>query len=238
MEVMVKPAKLQPFLGERDHRTVLAWLFEAEAKVRHYAGSDVEAVHVSASYFRGDALNWWRVLSERAALPGSWTEFSQALRDQFLPADYARRARDELYELKQMRSVAEYVTRFRGALLSCEDVSPAEAYDRFRRGLKPRVAYEVLRQSPDSLETAIVLALRAEDAMQGSVHYTTRAYGGVRARNPGHPVPMEIGNVQTFPRARWYACGEEGHFKRNCSKKATSGKSGKEASPRGALGRN
>ena len=77
MEVMVKPAKLQPFLGERDHRTVLAWLFEAEAKVRHYAGSDVEAVHVSASYFRGDALNWWRVLSERAALPGSWTEFSR-----------------------------------------------------------------------------------------------------------------------------------------------------------------
>ena len=222
MDFTVKPAKLQPFLGERDHKTVLAWLFEAEAKVRRYAASEVEAVHISASYFRGDALVWWRVLSERSALPGNWGEFSLALRDQFLPADYARRARDELNDLKQVKSVADYVTRFRSALLSCEDVSPAEAYDKFRRGLKPRVAYEVLRQSPDTLEGAIVLALRAEDAMQGStVSMGATAGNGV--------VPMDIGAVsslvgKTKRKVVCYRCHQAGHYKSNCPGKGRAAK--------------
>lgn len=229
MDLLVKPAKLGYFAGERDHKVVLAWLFEAEAKVRHYAASDVEAMRVSASYFRGSALNWWRVLAERRRLPATWEEFVGGVKQQFLPSDYARRARDELSALKQVRSVSEYVSEFRNALLACEDVLEAEAFDRFRRGLKAKIAYEVLRMDPPGLEEAIVLALKADDAMRGQWPQLPSR----NARTYARPVPMEIGNLSARS-VKCYACGEEGHIRRNCPKKTA----GKEPGPRGALGHN
>ena len=82
----------------------------------------------------------------------------------------------------------------------CEDVSDAEALDRFVDGLKPRIKDKVVMEYPQTLADAVSAAERASSVWKGSQNNPgtsdKRAPGGPGPSRDSGPVPMELGNMQ------------------------------------------
>ena len=116
-----------------------------------------------------DAALWLRVKypTPTSLNAETWTTFKQVLLDAFRPKDFNRRARDKLAACTQTGSVMGYAAAFQRALLGCTDVSPAEALDKFVRGLKSNIQAEVVFREPVDLEDAVVIAEKAQTAGKG-----------------------------------------------------------------------
>ncbi|CAI5459108.1 unnamed protein product [Closterium sp. Yama58-4] len=142
----------------------------------------------------------------------------------FEPVNAIERARDNLAELRQHRSVAEYINRFRELVLEIPDIPAAEQMDKFKRGLKPKIRTEVELRGATTLDEMIRVAERfdtinfaAYQRFQGRTGQNTTA--GPTNRING-PTPMELGVVDQRTRNQstltCYSCGKVGHIKRHC----------------------
>ena len=146
-----------------------------------------------------DAALWLRVKFPHPTNLHSetWTTFKTQLLDTFRPKDYNRRARDQLAHCTQTGNVMGYAAAFQRALLGCTDVSPAEALDRFVRGLRKDIQAEVIFREPVDLEDAVVIAEKAQTAGKGK--FAMGQYSGHRSqRQPPWDsglTPMELGQM-------------------------------------------
>jgi hypothetical protein len=84
--------------------------------------------------------------------------FEAQLCSRLLTTDSVKDARDQLVELKQIKSAKSYSFIFRTVALSVTDLSPDESLDRYLRGLKKYVRAQVLLQKPANSEDAMRLA--------------------------------------------------------------------------------
>ncbi|CAI5950609.1 unnamed protein product [Closterium sp. NIES-65] len=115
----------------------------------------------------------------------------------FEPVNSIERARDNLAELRQHRSVAEYINRFRELVLEIPDIPAAELMDKFKRGLKPKIRTEVELRGATTLDEMIRVAERfdtvnftAYQRFQGRTGQHTTAGPTYRTNGPS---PMELG---------------------------------------------
>ncbi|CAI5964364.1 unnamed protein product [Closterium sp. NIES-64] len=118
----------------------------------------------------------------------------------FEPINFIERARDNLAELRQHRSVAEYINRLRELVLEIPDIPAAELMDKFKRGLKPKIRTEVELRGATTLDEMIRVAERfdtinftAYQRFQGRTGQHTTAGPTYRTNGPS---PMELAPVQ------------------------------------------
>lgn len=112
--------------------------------------------------------------------------------EELVPSDHIRRARDKLRRLKKTSSVSKYIGEFRNCILTIDDMSDGEKFDRFVQGLKQDVKLEVLKTQAICFEDATKIALRVDSALWSSSSSSRAPFVHNGTRND----PMEIGNIQ------------------------------------------
>ena len=149
------------------HRDVDTWLFQVEEHMsltRIPADSHVGYV---ASLLRGNAAMWWRELCDGGNRLNDWDEFKTKLRRQFRMDNLTRRARDDLYALRQREKepVSDFLHKFRQVYIRINDLSEAEKLDKFLRALNTNVRMQVELKEPANFEEAARFADRADNVL-------------------------------------------------------------------------
>ena len=68
-----------------------------------------------------------------------WSTLKYEIRAYFRPADFRRRARDELANLKQTGRVTNYIDNFKRVCSKINNITDKEMLDRFVRGLSASI---------------------------------------------------------------------------------------------------
>ena len=89
---------------------------------------------------------WWMGANRQGIEPKTWWNFKFQLAQEFKIIDEERIARDKLAKLRQLTSVQEYIKEFRILKMKISDLSEAEEFDKFRRGLKTEILNEMDRR--------------------------------------------------------------------------------------------
>ncbi|CAI7802329.1 unnamed protein product [Closterium sp. NIES-54] len=192
----LKAPEPEPFVRGKRDLPVRRWLFQMEEYLSLCHVNQAEWARHAGMMLRGAAATWWQ--SCHAAI-STWDEFSASLIINFEPVNAIESARDNLAELCQHRSVAEYMNRFRELVLEIPDIPAAEQMDKFKCGLKPKNRTEVELRGATTLDEMIRVAERfdtinfaAYQRFQGQTEQPTTA--GHTNHFDG-PTPMELGVV-------------------------------------------
>ena len=103
-------------------------------------------------------LRWRLAKTSGTAEEHDFDRFKAQLCSHFLTTDPIKNARDQLAELKQIKSSAKaYWSIFRTVALSVTDLTPTESRDRYLRRLKKHVRAQVLLEKPTITEDAMRL---------------------------------------------------------------------------------
>ena len=241
--LLLKPAKPETYQGLRDPSALTpeAWIFQMRQYLEVYNQNLDHAVPFAATFLRGNALLWWRNLANQA--PQTWNAFATALTKEFQPIDAIRGARNQLSDLTQTRSVAEYTAAFRILALAIPDLSPAEALHRYIFNLKPRTRLEVEIRNPTTLEEAThianlydTVAFSSKSTHQpfSNTHQMSTMPSPSHANSPTTIAPMDL-SAATAPRptrrltrltpteydqlratGSCFRCRQAGHMAQNC----------------------
>ncbi|KAA8490366.1 hypothetical protein FVE85_8519 [Porphyridium purpureum] len=212
----VRGAPLFQYLGERNALAVRSWTDAAQDRV-HQAlcdeyqaanrmwdqDAELRAIRTAATFLGGSARLWWSILDPR---PQSFAAFLVAVRQQFEPAEPERQARDHLAACSQRnRPVSEYASDFADCLLQISAVVDGEKFDRFVRGLAPKVQIQVRLKAPTTYESAVHAALSVDPV-----------YRQAAAPSPHHGsssgfAPMDLRGVEHdgFQRRRAQGLGKK-----------------------------
>jgi hypothetical protein len=172
-----KPPKPSNFHGTGNQgivQRVDLWLFEMEQYCDAVKMPSGVRVDFAASFLRTGAATWWRAHIEgfkkgSYAKCSDWNDFSNSLKKQFKPINFQKIARDKLFNLRQTKSVVQYIYEFHALCLDIDDISEGEKLDKFKRGLKWDVQQEVELKDPKTLEDAMQIAQRID-----SIQWTCR----------------------------------------------------------------
>ncbi len=198
------------------HRDVDTWLFQVEEHMSLTRIPTDSHVSYAASLLRGNAAMWWREICENGNRFHEWDEFRRGLRGQFRMDNLTRRARDDLYALRQREKepMSDFLHKFRQVCIRIDDLSEAEKLDKFLRALNTNVRMQVELKEPASFEEAARYADRADNVLtrvsgqgaggkpswfkanssQGGAH--TVGSRNFQQKSSGGPEPMEIGTSQ------------------------------------------
>nr|XP_009779696.1 PREDICTED: uncharacterized protein LOC104228850 [Nicotiana sylvestris] len=153
----------KPYSGARNAKEVENFIFDVEQYFDAVGGlEEAKKVATAAMYLQGDAKLWWRVKYE-AIKAGedaleTWAELKAAIRLQFFPENVEYNSRRKLRELRQTKSVRDYVREFSALMLSIRDMGDKDKLFTFLEGLKPYARMELQRQRVDTLPKAIQAA--------------------------------------------------------------------------------
>ncbi len=134
------------------------WLFEVSNFLEATGVSNDQKLPTTIALLTGPAAKWWQNVQSLHQDIG-FEAFKQLLVKQFSVVDRERDARDQLFKLKQVRSLRAYSNEFRTLIIQVPDMNEADKVDRYIRGLKDRnVKAQVLLKKPENLESAILVA--------------------------------------------------------------------------------
>jgi hypothetical protein len=206
----LKPAKPSTYDGKRKN-DVDIWLNEM---IRYFKAcgienhiTDLSCVPFAVSQLRSDASVWWDSLKQlfrevEESQIEYWPQFEQAIQEQFQTPNKNQDARDQLAKLKQIKSVKAYTAEFIRIAIKIENLDVIEKLDRFIRGLKPNVCFEVRRSKPQTFGEAVNVAEAYDNLMwstqqlsknQLTMQGKAKFYTGKSDRDT---VPMEICNTE------------------------------------------
>ncbi|XP_070014985.1 uncharacterized protein [Nicotiana sylvestris] len=159
----LKIPKPNPYNGDRNAKYVEYFIIDIE-QYFNAIGSLEEAKKVVTIvvYLQGDAKLWWQVKYEdiRAdedALE-TWAELKAAIHLQYFHKNVEYNARGKLEELRQTKSVRDYVREFSVLMLNICDMGDKDKLLTFLEGWKPYARMELQRQRVDTLPKAIQTA--------------------------------------------------------------------------------
>ncbi len=145
---------------------------------------------------------WYRLHLRNGRVPfASWDAFASALRAQFTEANFLRKTRDRLAQLKQTGSVQRYLHEFSALCLEIPDLADGEQLHRFMYGLKPAIRQQVELHKCSTFEEAATTADTVDQTMYTSARGSyipptppRRDYREFQRRDSSRsgPTPMEI----------------------------------------------
>jgi hypothetical protein len=212
------------------------WFFSLECffAVATDINTSRSRIAFAVSLLRDDALKWFRqVKSTSAAIEDDYEAFKRQFCHRFRTTDPVREARDQLAELKQLKSAKAYTSIFRTVALNIPDLSEAEALDRYLRGLKPHIKIQVMLHHPANLEDAMRLA-ETYDSMffastakkPGKASFRPVAPAGdameIDAITRDGPIPKLTPELKAalVKAGKCFFCRNPGHTVKTCPKKA------------------
>lgn len=205
----LKPNKPDTFDGQRELLAVNAWVYQLEQyfSLVLFGGTalnDQVQISFASSLMKGHASKWWYMQIQGGVAPDTWAEFIAAVRQEFVPQDSTRQARDKLRQLSQKTSVSNYVNDFQNTVIAIPNMTAEEMIDRFVSGLKPRTRIEVLKSNPSDFAAACRIALNVDNAMYSS--FSSGYWAG--SSSGSGSMPMDIGNVNAGGQYRSRARGK------------------------------
>lgn len=209
--INLKPNKPDSFDGKRDFLVVNTWLYQveqyltlAELSTPGTVLSDDTKIRYTSTFMTGTAAVWWFTRVQGDTVPRNWTQFKDAIIQEFVPADHIRRSREKLRKLHQSTSVAKYLSDFRNIALTIPNMTDGEKWDKFCTGLKFDVKIEVMKSAVTEFEEAAKIALRVDGALWAAGEQV-RINKSVSSMPTSGATPMEIGNTESHSALR------EGH---------------------------
>ncbi|KAL3700979.1 hypothetical protein R1sor_019001 [Riccia sorocarpa] len=152
---MKKTCNVEPYKGQRAMGVVENWISRMNRYLRLFSTqiSDQTAGVFACGYLTDKALTWYDVW-ERTLLAENrivtWTALQAGLLRNFQSVDSVQMARTRMWNLRQDKSLQEYVETFLDLQVAITDMSAAEALDVFKRGLKEKIKKEVMLQNPQT----------------------------------------------------------------------------------------
>jgi hypothetical protein len=134
---------------------------------------DAAKVTFAVSLLTERAAIWYRLLQKDAQgshVFATWHEFTTALRANFTEANFLRKARDRLAQVRQTSSVQKYLQEFATLCLDIPDLSNGERLHRFMYGLKPQIRQQVELHGCSTYEEAATAADTVDQTIFGSTH--------------------------------------------------------------------
>ena len=228
----LKPVRPQRFRGGLDGPRILDWLHQAEQYVRAAGVEDEEqGIWHITSFLESDAAIWWRLYVKQAQrgqvkLPRKWSELRTLMEDTFREINHETDVRDRYIALKQGGgTVAQYITKFRAAIVELPEETKSSRIYWFLRGLRAEIQAATRTHKPHTLLEAMDVADEADRANH-------RAFKGPAKHSyaTSGPSPMQVGAVETMEIAavdrsdnmrlrqenRCFNCRRVGHQSRQC----------------------
>ncbi|KAG0183743.1 hypothetical protein DFQ28_001082 [Apophysomyces sp. BC1034] len=128
--------------------------------------------------------------------PLTWASFCQAFCLEFKPSNSEQLACSHLKQLKQTRTIAEYIVAFRNSMLELPNMDGEDAKDQFIQGLCYEARLQVLFCGPANLTQAYIFTENYEAAQQSAQGMQrdrqTNAYPAMEHANNDGVVPMDL----------------------------------------------
>lgn len=205
--------------GKKPSPQHFAEAFEVYMAQRGVDLNTQQACQIAATFLRDAALDWY-VAYQQQVVAGAvqqfagWQQMKELFQQRFQPYDMQEEALKGLDRLVQLRSVADYSSRFIELVLQLPGMLETMRIHYYCAGLKHPIAVQVRMQQPHTLQAAISAAMAADSILFSSAAAAFGPYGSYRGA-PFHshkpfggpsggsscgrynaPAPMELGSLR------------------------------------------
>ena len=156
--ITIKPKE---YNGSPDEN-VATWLSVFEESMDNRRISAHDRMGIAIELLGGTALQWFVNLKAKQQRPASWTDFKQQLLKHFQPANNQELLRQQLFRLRQDRSVHEYIQSFRVLTGQIEGMDELTQVMLFVNGLTNNYGMYVRSKHPKTVNDAILEATTFE----------------------------------------------------------------------------
>uniref|UniRef100_H3H8H6 Ty3 transposon capsid-like protein domain-containing protein n=1 Tax=Phytophthora ramorum TaxID=164328 RepID=H3H8H6_PHYRM len=212
-----------PRFDGSDQDDLELWIFSTE---QYYSEFRTEMHDFSSNFsdmafanLGTDAQAWYRdVKISLGASPLTWSVFKERIRARFRDKDFKFKTLTKMYELKATKSQQEYTSRFLH-LLSQVDTELPEVVKRwfFQQNLRADTSAYISRNVPDTLEQALEMAQRFEDAKPASTRPPAKELANQNAK-PNYKSKNNTSKDNTIKQCNY--CKRKNHTEDECRTKA------------------
>jgi len=214
-ETFLKSYRPETFDGRFRDARAEDWLkrFERYCAAARIAETGQERILCAGLLLTGNASRWYdqlgtiigTTIGDKALSP--YEDFKYRFRQRFINSNEAEDAFDRIRELRQRRSVNEYVTEFERIRSRMTIFDDKDAVRFFRGGLKPEIR-QLVDNHPeiddDDINGLIALAERLDKMNKGErLNHNYRRHPSSRLTHHEHresyPQPMEIDAIRAHP---------------------------------------
>jgi hypothetical protein len=242
----LRPGAPWPFFHAEANENVRHWIRTMESAFKAHKIADGDRVTNAGLCMKDKAAQWINGLPR---LPdgeafATWEDLCKAILMRFEPANYQRQLRRQLDTMKQTGSVAQYISEYNSVLSQIDAILEIDKVEKFLKGLREDIRYEVDRANSETLSATIQLAENTERALawskaqqDGDARPSTTNDGSARASSPSAHGGSGR-NGQPSHQRRCYNCNETGHKAYDCPRPRTEqGKNGPPLSKRDMHGK-
>ncbi len=230
---------LSSFSG-KTYENVDTWFYKLELYFKQFSVQENEKLMTCISLVKDAALLFFRSLESRVGAEMSYKLFRQKFYERYQPVNLQTVLRTKLRELKQTRTVANYIDEFDKLCCQIRGMSEEDQVQFFIAGLKIELSERVAFEEPTLIDTAKELAIKNEtyykscqsqrqDIQRSSFKEKSERYNkdnskGYRQpeRKPGaYEKPKNASNEAQQKDERvvkCYICGDKGHYANECKK--------------------
>ena len=161
--------------------------------------NDGDRISTATMKLTGPALDWVRVNAPSPSQTNAWLAFTTTLEATFAPLNRSLTARADLASCKQVTTVRDYLLRFNLASAPVTDLYPAEKFQRFMEGLRPKIREHIILNHPDVHEFSAAASLASRfDMLAAYAASNPTTTPPPRPSAPYRPPPARL-NAVTSP---------------------------------------